>query len=104
MASHPRLDLHLRKRWGRRDELNSYLMLWILPQFFSRKKNVVYPYLGKKGCDENDEAKGSGKVLDPDSPSALAALYHGHWAGQGCGCCLCSRWRVGSVTKAFRRN
>lgn len=48
--------------------------MWILPKFFSRNENVIYPYLGKKGCDESDEAKGNGKILDPGGPSALAAL------------------------------
>lgn len=80
IAFHLRFDLHLINRWGRR---NSYLMLWILPKFLSRNKNVVYPYLGKNGCDENDGAKGSGKVLDPDSPSALAALVTLIFMGTG---------------------
>lgn len=70
MTSHPRFDLHLIKNGEDVTELNFSLMWWILPQFFSRNKNIVYPYLGKKGCDENDEAKGSGKVLDPDSVCA----------------------------------
>lgn len=73
-------------------------MLWILPKFFCRNKNVVYPYLGKKGCDENDGAKGSGKVLDPDSPSALAALS---WTGMWL---LFVQQMDGAVTKGFRRN
>lgn len=80
-------------------------MLWILPIFLSRNKNVVFPYFIKRGCDENDEAKGSGQLLDPDSPSALAALIHchfyGHWAGLWL---LFVQQMDGAVTKAFRRN
>lgn len=65
-----------------------------MPQFFSRNKNVVYPYLGKKSCNENDEAKGSGKVLDPDSLSASAALITIICVGTGLG------WDVAAVCVA----
>lgn len=81
-------------------------MLWILPKFFSRNKNVVYLYLGKKGCDENDEAKGRGKVLDPGSPSAFAALITLIFMGTGLDRDVAGfeQQLDDAVTKAFWRN
>lgn len=81
-------------------------MLWVLPQFFSRNKNLVYPYLVKKGCDENGEAKSSGKLLDPIVPllyllSSLSFLWALGWAEMWL---LFVQQMDDAVTKAFRRN